>query len=118
MKGKKIFFEKVKKHETEIVAVITIASVFGTVINLFKNGTKANGVTSPHVTEIIENNANSINANGRVVNVSKHIRNLPEGWKASPEKINSAIKKGVLLETNQTLVDDYSKILARKFLEK
>ncbi|MBW6475007.1 MAG: hypothetical protein K0B14_17910 [Anaerolineaceae bacterium] len=118
MKGKKIFFEKVKEHETEIKGAITIVFMFGTVINLFKNGSKANDVSSPHVTEIIENNVNSINANGRVVNVTKHIRNLPEGWKASPEKINSAIKKGVLLETNQTWVDDYSKKLARIFLEK
>lgn len=39
--------------------------------------------------------------------VSEHIRNLPEGYKASPEKIEAALQKGIELKDGQTLVDSY-----------
>ena len=41
--------------------------------------------------------------------VRKHIRNLPEGWQASAEKIEEAMKEGVTLQEGQTLVDGYMK---------
>ncbi|MHB9796100.1 hypothetical protein [Streptococcus suis] len=43
----------------------------------------------------------------RDIHRSKHIRNLPEGQKASPEKIRTAEENGFLLEDGQTWVDDY-----------
>jgi len=126
-KKKKSFFEKVKEHKVEIiVGGITIVSVLGvvlivknwdtikgqTVTSFFKDGTKANGDTIPSVAETIENTIISIQPNGRVIDVSKHIRNLPDGWKASAEKMDSAIKSGIELGANQTWVEGYSKLCA------
>ena len=41
--------------------------------------------------------------------VSDHIRNLHEGWNASPRKITEAEAMGIILQPGQTLVDAYTK---------
>ena len=41
--------------------------------------------------------------------VSSHIRNLHEGWKASPEKLERAAAYGIDLLPGQTLVESYTK---------
>ena len=41
--------------------------------------------------------------------VSRHIRNLPEGWHASPEKIATALANNIDLMDGQTWVDNYMK---------
>ena len=41
--------------------------------------------------------------------VSRHIRNLPEGWHASPEKIAEALRNNIILMDGQTWVDSYMK---------
>lgn len=41
------------------------------------------------------------------VNVREHIRNLPNGYHPSPEKIAEAIERDILLNPNQTLVKSY-----------
>lgn len=41
--------------------------------------------------------------------VSSHVRNLPEGWHASPEKIASALENDFVLEDGQTWVESYMK---------
>ena len=41
--------------------------------------------------------------------VREHIRNLHEGWKASPEKIAMAAERGYDLKQGQTLVDEYTR---------
>ena len=41
--------------------------------------------------------------------VSKHIRNLPEGWHPSAEKIATAAENGIKLLPNQTWVANYMK---------
>lgn len=124
---KKSFFEKVKEHKTEIIiAGVTIITIAGAVLtvknrnsfrghnvtNLLKECGKVNNDSIPHVSEAIENTVSSISSNGRVIDVSKHIRNLPEGWKASSEKLDSAIQAGIILGDHQTWVDDYSKLCA------
>ncbi len=40
--------------------------------------------------------------------VSKHLRNLPQGWQASPEKIATAAEYGFVLLPGQTWVNTYS----------
>ena len=47
--------------------------------------------------------------NGEPLSVKGHARNLPAGQNASAEKIEAAIKIGVVLEENQTYVEDYIK---------
>lgn len=125
--NKKSFFEKVKEHKTEIIiAGVTIITIAGVVLiaknrNLFsdrnvakllKDGAKVNVDVIPHIAEATENTVISIQSNERIIDVSKHIRNLPEGWKASSEKLDSAIKSGIALAANQTWVDSYSKLCA------
>ena len=44
--------------------------------------------------------------------VSRHIRNLPSGWHASPEKIAEALKNNIILMDGQTWVDSYMKGVA------
>ena len=41
--------------------------------------------------------------------VHKHVRNLPEGYHASPEKVATALDNGIELLNNQTWVADYTK---------
>ena len=41
--------------------------------------------------------------------VSRHIRNLPDGWHASAEKIAEALNNGIILMDGQTGVDSYMK---------
>ena len=41
--------------------------------------------------------------------VAKHVRNLPEGWHASPGKIATALENGIELLDGQTWVDSYWK---------
>ena len=44
--------------------------------------------------------------------VCKHIRNLPDGWHASAEKIATALENGFDLAEGQTWVTDYEKGVA------
>lgn len=41
--------------------------------------------------------------------VRRHIRNLHEGWHASPEKLADAREMGIILQEGQTWVDNYMK---------
>ncbi len=41
--------------------------------------------------------------------VSDHIRNLHEGWRASAKKITEAEAMGIILQPGQTLIDTYMK---------
>jgi len=45
----------------------------------------------------------------RTVFVRSFIRNLPEGWKASSEKIAMAKELGIELDKHQTLVDNFER---------
>ncbi len=62
----------------------------------------------PEQTEIITKIIN----NSESIEVSRHVRNLPYGWKASPEKIEEAVELGMNLLENQTIVDPYMKNVA------
>lgn len=124
MKDKKNSYEKSKAHKTEIIIIgITIVTITGAVLiakncglfkpqntaNLLKNGAKTKNKIVPLIPETIQKTVVDIPFNEKIINVSKFIRNLHEGWKASPEKLESALKYGFELEPNQTWVDDYSK---------
>lgn len=44
-----------------------------------------------------------------LIEVSPHIRNLHEGWSASPNKIETALENGFALKDGQTWVESYKK---------
>ena len=64
------------------------------------------------VSEAIEETVTTISTVRDVTNVCKHPRTLPNGWKASLEKLATATENGFLLEPNQTWVDNYTKGIA------
>lgn len=43
------------------------------------------------------------------INVSAHLRNLPNGWNASPNKLAEAAQQGIILAKHQTFVSPYTK---------
>ena len=49
------------------------------------------------------------NTEGIPFEVRRHIRNLPDGWHASPEKVAEALKHSIILIDGQTWVDSYLK---------
>ena len=55
--------------------------------------------------DVVENNTASIERAPH--DVSKHIRNLPYGFKASTEKIATAGENGYVLNEGQTWVKNY-----------
>jgi hypothetical protein len=61
---------------------------------------------------ITQNEIQSINTTKDFRNpfdISDHIRNLHEGWRASTEKIIEAEAMGIILQPGQTFVDAYTK---------
>lgn len=61
--------------------------------------------------ESFQNGVSNMASNSETIpfEVRKHIRNLPEGWHASPKKIEEALKNSIILMDGQTWVDGYMK---------
>lgn len=58
----------------------------------------------PIVTPVVPSNSETL-----PYEVSRHIRNLPDGWHASQEKIEEALKNNISLVEGQTWVESYTK---------
>lgn len=63
---------------------------------------------------VVENTAAVAIQNSETIpfDVAKHIRNLPDGWHASADKIATALENGFELAEGQTWVVDYMKGMA------
>lgn len=63
---------------------------------------------------VVENTAAVAIQNSETIpfDVAKHIRNLPDGWHASADKIATALENGFELAEGQTWVVDYMKGVA------
>ena len=55
---------------------------------------------------------NTAMTNQNPFEVSDHIRNLHEGWRASVKKLNQAEAMGIILQPGQTMVNSYTKGIA------
>ena len=121
-KAEKIL-EKVEEHKAEIFMAIATAISVTTVVLIARNWAsirpqKLTGVPKVKdnvihlVPATIQNTFLDATSGGKTVEVSKHIRNLPEGWTPSVEKLTAAISNGFELAENQTWVADYSRISA------
>lgn len=53
--------------------------------------------------------SDSFTADSILIEVIPHIRNLHEGWCASPNKIQTALEHGFSLKDGQTWVESYKK---------
>lgn len=65
------------------------------------------GIPQETINEVVT--AMASNSNSIPFEVSRHIRNLPYGWHASPEKAAEALKNNIILMDGQTWVDSYMK---------
>lgn len=128
---KKTFVIWVKKHKTElivagisfvaIIAVIlgaknkeTLEDVWTSLKNLVEKEPKEiPSVAVPQVPEAVHISdvvvISTTHTEQIPHEVSEHIRNLHEGWKASTEKIATAAEHGHNLKPGQTWVEGYTK---------
>ncbi len=119
---KKTFLGWIKKHKKElIIAGFSLVTIIAIII-LIKNHKSLDELWSylkskiekktddielsdDLVSEMKESDFESIN---RIPHsVSNHLRNLPEGWNASAEKIATAAEQGYELRVGQTWVAGY-----------
>lgn len=138
---KKSFLKWIKTHKRElIIAGISVTTLIAIVLgannieilkallkSLQERISNPTSVTTPQipVTEVLEQAPTLISspiptetsllsskADYLPFEVRKHIRNLPEGWQASAEKIATALDNGIILEPGQTWVENYMKGVA------
>ncbi len=128
-KEKKIFVEWVKEHKKElIIGGVSIVAIIAVIIGIkhhqtleeawtsLKKSVKKTPETIPTakpipVTEVVPAKdiveINIVTTDRISHDVAEHLRNLPEGWKASAEKIAIAAEHGYELLPGQTWVEAY-----------
>ena len=128
-KEKKTFMDWVKEHKKElIIADVSIAALIAVIVGIKNHKAleetwvclrklvdktpetiptiKTMPITEvAHVKDIVE--INIVTADRIPHDVAEHLRNLPEGWKASAEKIATAAEHGYELLPGQTWVEAY-----------
>ena len=133
MKERKGLIRWIKKHKNElIIAGISIGTLILIILGIKNRATiKAlweslrNVMIHPNakVTEVvtkvtveipqepIKEVVTAVTSNTDTIpfEVSRHIRNLPDGWHASPEKVAEALKNNIILMDGQTWVESYMK---------
>ena len=123
-------FSWVKNHKTEIiVAGVSIAAITALIFAIknknsvldFLKTSKSGANPVPLKTQaLLDNNVISESCKSTRIyttpqnpyNVDLHIRNMSGGRHHSPEKAAEALKLGIELLPNQTIVDSYTKGLA------
>ena len=127
-KEQKTLIQWIREHKKEIaIAGISITALVGLVLGIknkgamevFCNALKNNDskipikTEAPRITEQVSSIESVVIPMHREYKepfeVSSHIRNLHEGWKASPEKLERAAAYGIDLLPGQTLVEGYTK---------
>lgn len=125
MKEQSQIIQWIKAHKKQLIlAGIGIAALIALVLGIENKDTlkslwtSLNGTVEPTSEAITENVTQTVKESPTLLlsndsrvplEVRRHIRTLPEGWKASPEKIASALKYNIILTERQTWVDSYIK---------
>lgn len=128
-KEKKVFVDWVKEHKKElIIAGVSIAAIIAVIIGIKNHAALEEAWTS--LRKLVEKKPDVIPVSNTVSvaeitpvkdimeinimmaeriphDVAEHLRNLPEGWKASAEKIATAAEHGYDLLPGQTWVEAY-----------
>ncbi len=126
---KKTFVDWVKEHKKElIIAGVSIVALIAVIIGIKNHKTLkkawsslrklaektpeampvAKSVPVTEVSSVKENiDVNIMSADRVPHNVAEHLRNLPEGWKTSAQKIATAAEHGYDLLPGQTWVEAY-----------
>lgn len=124
---KKGFFEKAKENKWEIAIGAGLVISVVAVGLVYKNKTALkSAIQSSRIEEVLPNSLEIRNVsvplisdaasknvvdNLPVINVKEHIRNLPEGWRPSINKVELAAKNGYLLKRHQTWVNHIQRYL-------
>lgn len=127
-KEQKALIRWIREHKKEIaIAGISITALVGfalgiknketmeTLWNALKNNDPKIPIKTgvPRITEQVSDIESVVIPMHREykepIDVSSHIRNLHQGWKASPEKLAKAAAYGIELLPGQTLVEGYTK---------
>ena len=115
-KEQKTLIHWIREHKMEIaIAGISITAMVRVFWNALKNTDPKILIKTetPRITEQVSNIEGVVIPMHREYkapfDVSFHIRNLHEGWKASPEKLAKAAAYGIELLPGQTLVEGYTK---------
>ena len=127
-KEQKTLIHWIREHKMEIaIAGISITALVGLglgiknkeAMEVFWNALKNNDpkipikTEAPRITEQVSSIESVVIPMRREYkepfDVSSHIRNLHEGWKASPEKLERVAAYGIDLLPGQTLVESYTK---------
>lgn len=123
MKEERTAKEWIKEHKTELICGgLGIAAVAGIlfgiknrdVIKAVVKGTEwlpkkaPTPATVPNIAPVADIILPQVATNMRAPHqVSRHLRNLPEGYRASAEKIAAATEFGYTLQPGQTFVEAY-----------
>ena len=119
MNKKKSFF---KEHKKEIIIGVSLAAVGATCYLIFKNKdalqtgfvnlNKAEGVikeVAARKDKMTDIDLDATKEVFKTVDVSSHIRHLPEGQHPSAKKLALAIERAIELDENETIVSAYQK---------
>jgi len=125
MKEQRYYLEKakrfVKRHKTKIIVgsavVVTgilVAKNWEFIIDCFStdllpNSTGLKDIFSIPATDIIHNVVSDVPARNNLIQFPLSIRNLPEGWNSSAEKLALAEEIGIDLLPQQTWVVPFTK---------
>ena len=109
----------IREHKGEIITAVTIIGAIA--VECFQNLSNKTELESDFEDadylnfsdEEIVDNLIDVNKedplNERLIKVNSHIRNLPKGMRASPEKSALAEELEIDLDENQTLVNEYKR---------
>lgn len=124
-KEEKTFVNWVKKHKKQlIIAGVSTAAIISIIVGIENQKALEEVWASlrkliekkPDVISVVDNTVSitevtpvkDIVTTGKIPHdVAEHLRNLPEGWKASAEKIATAAEHGYDLLPGQTWVETY-----------
>lgn len=131
MAEKEVLIDWIKKHKKKLIFAgvsvpVILAFVIGIknrdeLINIWKSIIKhVDGTSKKIIDTTISADWDNISVpetmnfkmskrESNLIDVRLHIRNLPEGWKPSEEKIMSAIEMGYELKPSQTWVEPHTK---------
>ena len=124
---KKTFFDFIKEHKKVIAIGAATACVVIVGVVIFKSRTATHALNIEEVVAkglethdnvfpvgsgVVEACHASNLLSNKLINVNEHLRNLPDGWKASQSKIDLATRYGFSLGEHQTWVNSYAKSAA------
>lgn len=117
------FLENIKKSKKKIMIggiFISGVAICGMIIykkynsiNVFTDGKVMKNIMSVGASQSLQTTSEPTiigeGVTNKTISVKGHKRKLPEGYHASPKKIEFADSHGIMLEPNQTYIDPYQK---------